>query len=121
MRADVAGTLLPGLRKCTYEGAAAVLAFLPLPKTVHPVKSCVRTWCYGPDDDGFVYSWAGYERLEASYVKSSEQLKLKVRTLLVGSGRPTAFRRGGAHYDGYVGCKTLPELRQWIQKKDLEF
>ena len=68
----------------------------------------------------FVYSWAGYERLEASYVKSSEKLKLKVRTLLVGSGVPAAFPRGGAHYDGYVGCKTLPELRQWILKKELE-
>ena len=68
----------------------------------------------------FVYSWAGYERLEASYVKSSEKLKLKVRTLLVGSGVPAAFLRGGAHYDGYVGCKTLPELRQWILKKELE-
>ena len=58
-------------------------------------------------------------RVQASYVKSSGMLRLKVRTLLVGSGVPEAFRQGSAHYDGYVACRTLPELRQWIEDKEL--
>jgi carbonyl reductase 1 len=120
MPLDEAAALLPGLQKCSYDGAAAVLTFLPLPKTVHPVKSRVSTLCVDDDDDGFVYSWAGYESLEASYVKSSQMLKLKVRTLYLGSGMPEGFRLGSKHYDGYVVCKTLPELRRWIQDKELD-
>ncbi|MDC0525383.1 hypothetical protein OAO87_00195 [bacterium] len=57
--------------------------------------------------------------VQASYIKSSETLKLKVRTLLVGGGVPEAFRLRHAHYDGYMACKTLPELRQWIKNKQL--
>ncbi|MDC0525384.1 hypothetical protein OAO87_00200 [bacterium] len=42
MPADVAGALLPGLKKCSFDGAASVLTFLPLPKTIHPVSSSTR-------------------------------------------------------------------------------
>ena len=42
-----------------------------------------------------------------------------VSTRLVGYGVPTAFQLGGAHYDGYVACKTPAELRQWVQTKQM--
>ena len=81
-------------------------------------------WCGSTDDLlpqaptttlAFVYSWAGYERLEASYVKSSEKLKLKACTLLVGSGVPAAFLRGGAHSDRRPGTLLLLGLGEcWV-------
>ena len=120
MGPEIASALLPGLKKVSFEGAAAVLTFLPLPKTLHPVRNRIRTILAGPDDDGFVYSWAGYESLDVSYVKSSQTLKLKVRTLLVGGGVPRAYKDGEKHFDGYVACKTLPELRKWIEEKQFE-
>ena len=87
---------------------------------VWSVRNRIRTILAGPDDDGFVYSWAGYESLDVSYVKSSQTLKLKVRTLLVGGGVPRAYKDGEKHFDGYVACKTLPELRKWIEEKQFE-
>ena len=53
-------------------------------------------------------------------MKSSKILKLKARTLLVGGGNPRAFKDGEKHFDGYVACQTLPELRKWIEKKEFE-
>jgi len=49
-----------------------------------------------------------------TYVKSSGSLKVKVRTLLVGGG----MQDSDAHFDGYLECKTLKELRKWIEEKE---
>jgi hypothetical protein len=44
-----------------------------------------------------------------------------VKTLIVGSGRPDAYADGSAHYDGYVACRTPPELKKWRMAKEFEF
>lgn len=100
--------------KLTYSTAASILRWLPsLPSTIKDVTNCVATYC-GPGDDGSVYAWAGYENLEVTYIKSSGSLKVKVRTLLVGYGSQDS----DAHFDGYLGCKNLKELRKWIEEKE---
>jgi len=59
---------------------------------------------------------------DATYVKSKGLLKLKVKTQMVGSGKPTAFADGAAHYDGYVACgASAPALKKWVQDKEMEF
>ena len=62
------------------------------------------------------YAWAGYESLDAAFNKSYGSLKVKVRTLLVGTG----LQDSDAHFDGYLACKTLPELRKWIEEKEFD-
>ena len=100
--------------KLTYSHAAQILRWLPsLPSTIKDVTNCVATYC-GPGDDGSVYAWAGYESLEVTYIKSSGSLKVKVRTLLVGFG----MQDSDAHFDGYLGCRNLKELRKWIEEKE---
>ena len=100
--------------KLTYSTAASILRWLPsLPSTIKDVTNCVATYC-GPGDDGSVYAWAGYESLDVTYLKSSGSLKVKVRTLLVGYGSQDS----DAHFDGYLACKNLKELRRWIEEKE---
>jgi len=44
-----------------------------------------------------------------------------VKTQMVGSGKPTAFTDGAAHYDGYVACgASAPALKEWIEDKEME-
>ena len=105
-----------GAKKITYSNAASILEWLPsLPSTIKDVTNRVATYC-GPGDDGSVYAWAGYESLDVAFNKSSGSLKVKVRTLLVGYG----LQDSDAHFDGYLACKTLPELRKWIEEKEFD-
>ena len=69
---------------------------------------------------GKVYVWAGWASAEATFVKGKQLIKLKVKTQMVGSGRPQAIRGGEAAYDGYVECADAAALKQWIQDKEME-
>ena len=87
---------------------------------MHPVANSIKTW--GPVGGRFaVYVWAGFLSADASYVKGKGVMKLKVKTQMVGSGKPTAFTDGAAHYDGYVACgASAPALKEWIEDKEME-
>ena len=79
-----------------FPSAAFLLEWLPeLPKTLHPVSNKVSSW-----GGGKVYVWAGWASAEATFVKGKQLIKLKVKTQMVGSGRPQAIRGGEAAYDG---------------------
>ena len=107
--------------KRQFAGASQLLEWLPtLPKTVHPVANKVKTLC-GVGDSGAVYAWVGFLSADASYVKSRGVLKLKVKTQVVGYGKPSAFADGDAHFDGYVACSaSAPALKKWITDKEME-
>ena len=68
-----------------------------------------------------VYVWAGWASAEATFVKGKQLIKLKVKTQMVGSGRPQAIRGGEAAYDGYVECADdAAALKRWIRDKEME-
>jgi hypothetical protein len=115
------GSSTPTNNKRQFAGAGQLLEWLPtLPKTVHPVANKVKT--LGMVGGSFdVYAWAGFLSADASYVKSKNVLKLKVKTQVVGYGKPSAFADGDAHFDGYVACSaSAPALKKWIADKEME-
>jgi hypothetical protein len=46
--------------------------------------------------------------------------KLKVKTQMIGSGKPQADKGGEKMYDGYVDCADAAALKQWIEDKEME-
>jgi len=109
-----ARVLLPGLTKKSLNTPSQVLEFLPeLPKTVHPVKNRLKTLMPG----GGIYAWAGYSSLDVTYVKKGSNLKLKLKTLYIGSGDP---KKCALNYDGYLACGSDKEIQNWTLQKSME-
>ena len=69
-----------------------------LPKTVHPVKQNLG--------QGGVYVWAGFLSADVTWIKAKKTLKLKVRTQMIGSGRPEEVRVLAPSTDGPAGAAT---------------
>ena len=67
-----------------------------------------------------MYVWAGFISAEATWIKSKSAIKLKVRTQMIGSGKPQASRGGDKMFDGYVECSGATALKQWVEDKEME-
>lgn len=110
----------PAPKKLHFDSARGLLEWLPdLPSTVHPVKHNLNTWSL-PGQSVSVYVWAGFLSADVTWIKGKSAIKLKVRTQMIGSGKPQASRGGEKMFDGYVECSSAAALKQWVEDKEME-
>ena len=79
----------------------------------------MRTRCFfiaGPKRFDVRVGW----NCHVTWIKSQSAITLKVRTQMIGPGKPQASRGGAKMFDGHVERADAAARKRWIEDKEME-